>query len=83
MCARSAQRKNSAVSLKKKTRITEDSESSARRALSKCIRVHKEPRTTERSVEKILRQEGVEKVCRAGTQREENSLSSEVEGRVH
>jgi hypothetical protein len=61
--------------LKKKTRITEDSESSARWALSKCIGVHRGNRTVERSVEKILRQEGVEK-CADRHRREENSLSS-------
>jgi hypothetical protein len=49
--------------VQKKTRITEDSESSARRALSKCISAQEGTELLKCSVEKILRQEGVEKVC--------------------
>jgi hypothetical protein len=38
--------------------------------------VHRRDRTAECSVEKILHQEGVEKVCRQAQTKEKNSLSS-------
>jgi hypothetical protein len=45
-------------------------------------RCTEEDRTVERSVEKILCQEGIEK-CADRHRREENSLSSGAEGRIH
>jgi hypothetical protein len=57
-----------------RNRITEDSESSARWALSRCIQCTEGNRTAGSS-EKILCQEGIETLCRQA-QGEENSLSS-------
>jgi hypothetical protein len=68
VCARSAQRRNSVVS-SEKTRITEDFEEFCKKASSKCIGAQG-PRTVERSMEKRLRQEGIERVCKAQENRE-------------
>jgi hypothetical protein len=62
--------RNSAES-SEKTRITEDSESSARRALSKCKGAQRRTELLNVLWKKILRQEGVEKVCKQAQERKE------------
>jgi hypothetical protein len=69
VCARSAQRKELCCEFKE-TESLRILEGSARWASSKCIGAQG-PRTTERSVEKRLRQEGVEKVCKQAQENRE------------